>query len=127
MIAFIMFNLFVLTVISRIVTNAAGFPRKVSVQGKGRVMPVTLRQLLILLSQNTTNRAVKQGCKSQLNDLTCINSKYKAVFIVESGRQVTWLSGSGCTREANHSGWPAIGRVRLAFPESRYFLRERPH
>ena len=126
MIAFIMFNLFVLTV-SRIVTNAAGFPRKVSVQGKGRVMPVTLRQLLILLSQNTTNRAVKQGCKSQLNDFTCINSKYKAVFIVESGRQVTWLSGSGCTREANHSCWPAIGRVRLAFPESRYFLRERPH
>ena len=126
MIAFIMFNLFVLTV-NRIVTNAAGFPRKVSVQGNGRVMPVTLRQSLILLSQNTTNRAVKQGRKSQLNDFTCINSKYKAVFIVESGRQATWLCGPGGTSEANHSRRPVIDRVRPVFPEPRLFLRERPH
>jgi hypothetical protein len=126
MIAFIMFNLFVLTV-SRIVTNAAGFPRKVSVQGKGRVMPVTLRQLLILLSQNTTNRAVKQGSKSQLVEFTCINSKYKAVFIVESGRQACWLCGPPCTREANPGRWPAIDRARRAFPVPRFFLRERPH
>ena len=121
-----MLNLFVLAV-RRIVINAASFPRRISVQGNGLIIPVTLRQSLILLSQNTINRGVKQGCKSQLDDSTCINSKYKAVFIVESGLQATWLSGPPCTREANPGRWRVINPGRPAVPESRIFLRERPH
>ena len=118
MIAFIMLTLFVLTVRSTLI-YAAGFPRMTSVQGKARVVPVSLRQLLILLSQKTTIRAVKQGRKSQLDDFTCINSKYKAVFIVESLLPAIWRCGPGCTREANHSRRPPV------YPESRFLLRER--
>ena len=120
-----MLNLFVLKV-TRIVIGAVSYQRKVSVHGNGSALPVTLRQTLIRLSHNSIIRVVKQGCKSQLNDFTCINSKYKAVFIVESGLQATWLSGLSCTSEANHSRRPVFDPGRQAIQEPRIFLHERP-
>ena len=120
-----MFNLFAVKV-SGVLVCGASYPHHDSVQGNGREFPVTLRQLPVLLSHNIINRAVKQGCESQLDDFTCINSKYKDSFIVKYLPQATRLAGLSDTREANHSRWPAIDHGRLTFPEPRVFLHERP-
>ncbi len=121
-----MFNLFAVKV-SGVLVGAASYPHHDSVQGNGRVVPVTLRQLLVLPSHNTINRAVKQGYESQLDDLTCIISKYKAVFIVKYLPQASRLTGLHDTREANHSRRAVIGRYRQVPPEPRILLHERPH
>ena len=64
-----------------------------SVPWSGHLLPVTLRQLHILLDRYTSKRAIKRRCASQRHDFTYINSKYKVVFIVRSGLDVTRISG----------------------------------
>jgi hypothetical protein len=59
---------------------ADSYPRSVSVQGNGRVLPVSQRQLPVPMSHNTINRAFNPGRVSQLYDFTCINGKYKALL-----------------------------------------------
>jgi hypothetical protein len=119
-----MLNLFVLAV-GRIVINAASFQRRISVQGNGRIIPVTLRQSLILLSQNTINRGVKQGCKSQLDDLTCIISKYKAVFRVKYQPLATRHGELPGTRAAEDSIRRVVDSFRQAPPEPWFLVHER--
>lgn len=113
--------------VRKIVIGAASYSRKSSVPGNGRVFPVTLRQLHVPLSHDSINRAVKQGCISQLDDFTCINGKYKAVFIVKYRLHANGLYGPPCTRDAIHGQRPVIDLRRPVFPEPRFFLHERLH
>jgi hypothetical protein len=115
MIAFKMFNLFALMVTGAAI-ETAGYPRKASVQGIVHLLLVTRCQLHILLNHNNTNRAVKQGRESQLDDITCINSKYKAIFIVQSGLEGNRILEQSYSEYANHTRWPVNDFCRPTFP-----------